>query len=149
MMEYCLIVEQTLYTAPDIFLQFFAVYLAQAALLYFFAGRLFGKRRKTYKFIFVNILAIIEAAWMSIALSAAPGHWLNYILAFVIAMVWRTLALHFLYSDKLNRKTAYVLLTQTVTTLSDLLAGMICFTIDKGVYFNQKNILNLFVYDAR
>lgn len=149
MMEYCLIVEQTLYTAPDIFLQFFAVYLAQSALLYFFAGRLFGKRRKTHKFIFVNIFAIIEAAWMSIALSAAPGHWLNYILAFVIAMVWRTLALHFLYSDKLNRKTAYVLLTQTVTTLSDLLAGMICFTIDKGVYFNQKNILNLFVYDAR
>lgn len=153
MMEYCLIYMQTMTlhflseTIWKIFWQLFPAYLAQSILLYFFAGRLFGKRRKTYKLIFVNIVAIIETACISIALSIAHEHWLDYILVFIVAMTWRTLALHFLYSDKLNRKTAYVLLTQTVMTLSDLLAGMVCFTIDKGVYFNSKNELHMIVWD--
>lgn len=147
MMEYCLIQAQTQNVAPDIFLHFFAVYLAQSVLLYFFAGRLFSKRRKTYKFILVNVCAVAEALGMSVALNLPFGHWTVYLLVFVIAMVWRTLSLHFLYSDKLNRKTAYVLLTQTVLTISDLLAGMICFTIDNGIYFNHKNPLHMMQWD--
>lgn len=84
---------------------------------------------------------------MAFAINLRFGHWTVYLLVFVIAMVWRTLSLHFLYSDKLNRKTAYVLLTQTVMTISDLLAGMICFTIDNGVYFNHKNPLHMMQWD--
>lgn len=154
MMEHCLIHMQTMGTLGqnlpetlwEVFWQFLPAYLAQSVLLYFFAGRLFTKR-KTYKFIFVNICAVVEAVGLSFALSLSFDYWIPFILVFLIAMVWRTFALHFLYSDKFNRKTAYVLLTQTVLTLSDPLAGMICYTIDNGIHFNYKNPLHMMRWD--
>lgn len=131
MKEYVLFYAQALYThdlqyKPMLFLEFFAVYLAQAALLYFFAGRLFRKRGKTYKFILVNVCAVIQAAGTAVLLCVMEDSALAYAAANVIAMLWAALSLHFLYSDKLYCKTAYVLLAQLMFTVSDLLAGCTC-----------------------
>lgn len=142
MKEYVLFYTQARYThdlqyKPMLFLEFFAVYLAQAVLLYFFAGRLFRKRVKTYNFILVNVCAVIQAAETAALLCVTEDSALAYAAANVIAMLWAALSLHFLYSDKLYRKTAYVLLAQFMFTVSDLLTGCVCLaTEDYDRYFN-------------
>ena len=142
MMEYTLFYTQEQYTHnllrynPTLFWEFFAVHLAQAVLLYFFAGRLLRKREKTYKFILVNICAVVQAAGTAALLFFIDYSALTNVIANIIAMLWAVISLHFLYSDMLYRKTAYVLLAQFMFTVSDLLSGCVCLaTADCYRYF--------------
>lgn len=96
----------------------FIVFLADFAIMFYFAERLFLKRK--YTFVFVNVFAVSGAAILALLLWNACCFFTLGILVDVGAMLFAAIALRVLYKDKMLYKTAYLLIIGSVYTIVDI-----------------------------
>ncbi|MDE7362393.1 MAG: ATP-binding protein [Oscillospiraceae bacterium] len=120
--------------AVPLFWAYFMVCFVQCGIVQFFARQLFHRRVKIYKFFLTHIAAAAGAAGIAFAYCAADFSALTYAAVNVGAALFYVLSLHILYSDELNRKIAYVMLSQFVFTTSDLLVWNAAVSVNYRVY---------------
>lgn len=130
------------YDALPLFLAYLIVYLAQAAMLYFFAGRLFQKRPKAYSFFLVNVAALVYAGGAALGSCVIEFSALTHVAVNAALMLWTALSLHLLYSDSLGCKTVYALLSQFVFTVGDLFVGSAFLRLGSRYWFFAEQISN-------
>lgn len=109
----------------------FVLYLVDFAVFFFFAHRLFHKKK--YSFIAVNVCALAGALVFALAGVLIEAFYQLLGAAYNCGLLLFTvLALHFLYKDKLFYKTAYSLLMSFIFTVSDIFLMNLFLSIDIG-----------------
>lgn len=108
-----------------------ALYLADFAILFFFAHRLFHKKK--HSFAAVNLCAAGGAAMFALISSIFPDFFQLLGMFFNCGIViFLIIALQFIYMDKLFYKTAYVLLYMSVFTVTDIFLMNLFLSLDVG-----------------
>lgn len=113
-----------------------ALYLADFAILFFFAHRLFHKKK--HSFLAVNICALGGVVLFSFIDSLFMDFSQLRVMFFNCGItIFTIIALQFIYKDKLFYKTAYVLLYMSVFTFADifLMDLLLSFGIGYEAYF--------------
>lgn len=110
----------------------FALYLADFAILFFFAHRLF--RKKNHSFAAINLCAVGGAAFFAFASNLLPD-FNNPVVCLIfncMTTVFAAAALNFIYKDKAFFKTAYALIYMSVFTVIDILLINLCLMFNMG-----------------
>lgn len=109
----------------------FALYLADFTIMFFFAHRLFHKKK--YSFIAVNICALAGAAVFALIGGLIKDFYQLLGAAYSCGLLLFTVtALQFLYKDKLFYKTAYALIVYFIFTVSDIFLMNLFLSFDIG-----------------
>lgn len=108
-----------------------ALYFADFAIMFFFAHRLFHKRK--YSFIAVNICALAGASIFALVGVLIKDYYQLLGAAFNCGLLlFSILALQFIYKDKLFYKTAYALICYFIFTVSDIFLMNLFLSLDIG-----------------